>query len=195
MSEFSHGTAVFAGQQGHSTEARQWKFGDLLAGCEKKERKDKEEMHEAKTRNRGMASPFSVPNVIWSNCTCFLNRYGRDKPLWGASLPVPRQVLKAGAELPTKVPLSPPPAPGAKVPRGAKTPNCQVAKTKRDASPPQLTYLIIMTLVMFPDGKNSQILSVLDMFIRRNTTRKNKSKVSLRDTATVSFLKGFWWTE
>jgi len=38
---------------------------------------------------------------------------------------------------------------------------------------------------MFPDGKHSQILSALDMFIRKNTTRKNKSKVSLQDTATV----------
>jgi len=47
-----------------------------------------------------------------------------------ASHPVLRQVLKAGAELPQKGASFPSTAPGAKVSRGAKPPNYQVAKTK-----------------------------------------------------------------
>lgn len=72
---------------------------------------------------------------------------------------------------------------------GAKTPNFQVVKAVRCITP-QLTYLIIMTPLMFPDRKNSQILSVLDMFIWRNTTRKNKSKVFLQDTDMVCLSSG-----
>lgn len=47
-----------------------------------------------------------------------------------ASHPVLRQVLKAGTELPQKGASFPSTAPGAKVSRGAKPPNYQVAKTK-----------------------------------------------------------------
>lgn len=49
---------------------------------------------------------------------------------------------------------------------------------------------------MSPDRKNRQILPVLDMFIWRNTTRKNKSKSSSRTrTQFVSLLEGFQWRE